>query len=506
MLISTYSTTKRLSLATACLALLSLAAPASSQTSGATVPRVVSFSGQVLTASGTPRTGSALLTFALYEEQTGGAPLWAEQQAVSLDAQGRYTAILGSLTQGGLPAEFFNSGRARWIGVAVDAAPEQARFMLVSTTYALKAADADTLGGRTVDQFVLANNLTQTVDAAIKENRLAASATVSASAVPTLNYVQKGDGAGSTTDSNIFDNGNVGIGTTSPQSVLHLAANDPKLYFEDVSGTPRGAYSLRDTDDSLRIRDESTGIDRLTVDTNGNLGIGTSFPASRVHIVDTLESEFRLQIIGGALAVVRGVAGAADIGSFSNHPLRIFANSTEAMRVTADGNIGIGTSLPSAKLTVAGNAVVTGTLSGGNIQAQYQDVAEWVETTEPIAAGSVVIVDPKARNRVATSARAYDSRVAGAVSPQPGLILGVPGEGKVLVAQSGRVRIKADARYGAIKAGDLLVSSPTKGYAMRSRPVNVGGALIHRPGTVLGKALEPLAKGKGEILVLLTLQ
>jgi hypothetical protein len=142
----------------------------------------------------------------------------------------------------------------------------------------------------------------------------------------------------------------------------------------------------------------------------------------------------------------------------------------------------------------------------GNIGAKYQDVAEWVESAESMTPGTIVIVAPDAVNRVATSIRAYDVRIAGAISAQPGVVLGEPGAGKVLVAQSGRVRIKVDARYGAIRAGDLLVTSPTKGHAMRSRPVNVGGALIHRPGTVVGKALEPLAHGKGEILALLTLQ
>jgi hypothetical protein len=75
-----------------------------------------------------------------------------------------------------------------------------------------------------------------------------------------------------------------------------------------------------------------------------------------------------------------------------------------------------------------------------------------------------------------------------------------------MVAQSGRVRVKADARYGAIKIGDLLVTSPTPGYAMRSRPMKVGTQAMHRPGTLLGEALEALPNGKGEILVLITLQ
>jgi hypothetical protein len=49
-------------------------------------------------------------------------------------------------------------------------------------------------------------------------------------------------------------------------------------------------------------------------------------------------------------------------------------------------------------------------------------------------------------------------------------------------------------------------TSDTPGTAMRSEPLDLGGVKIHRPGTLIGKALEPLASGQGEILVLLSLQ
>ena len=101
------------------------------------------------------------------------------------------------------------------------------------------------------------------------------------------------------------------------------------------------------------------------------------------------------------------------------------------------------------------------------------------------------------------SQRAYDSSVLGVVSTRPGVLLGEAGEGKVAVAQSGRVRVKVDASRGAIRPGDLLVASDRPGYAMRSRP---GTAGLHRPGTIIGKALQGLATGTGEILVLITLQ
>jgi len=66
--------------------------------------------------------------------------------------------------------------------------------------------------------------------------------------------------------------------------------------------------------------------------------------------------------------------------------------------------------------------------------------------------------------------------------------------------------VKVDASRGPIQIGDLLVTSDVAGVAMKSEAVNLGGVQLHRPGTIIGKALEPLAKGRGDILVLLSLQ
>ena len=170
------------------------------------------------------------------------------------------------------------------------------------------------------------------------------------------------------------------------------------------------------------------------------------------------------------------------------------------------GNVGIRTAPTARALEVAGDAHFSGTVSGTNIKAHYQDVAEWVPATDPLEAGSVVIVAADATNVVTASFSAYDTRVAGVVSAQPGIILGEAGESKVMVATTGRVKVKVDATRAPIRAGDLLVTSDKLGVAMRSEPVTVGGVPMHRPGTLVGKALEPLASGTGEILVLLSLQ
>jgi len=63
--------------------------------------------------------------------------------------------LLGSNSAEGTPPELFSTNEAQWLGVQPEGLPEQ-RVLLVSVPYALKAADAETLGGRPASSFVLA--------------------------------------------------------------------------------------------------------------------------------------------------------------------------------------------------------------------------------------------------------------------------------------------------------------------------------------------------------------
>jgi hypothetical protein len=193
--------------------------------------------------------------------------------------------------------------------------------------------------------------------------------------------------------------------------------------------------------------------------------------------------------------------GADYLGRFSLTTSISPTAEAERLVVTNAGNVGIGTSAPTAKLHVVGDIVAT-----GNLAAKYQDIAEWVSSRKRLKAGTLVVLNPDRLNEIRPSNEAYDTRVAGVVSAQPGLVLGEAGDDKSMVATTGRVKVRVDATRSPVHVGDLLVTSDREGMAMRSEPVEVAGIRMHRPGTIVGKALENLETGQGEILVLLSLQ
>src|SRR5215831_8903981 len=189
-----------------------------------TVPRLINFGSVLKSRSGQSPKGVTAVQFALYKDQEGGAPLWVETQNLSLDDQGRYAVLLGSTKAEGLPMDLFASGESRWLGVRAQGEEEQARVLLVSVPYALKAADADTIGGKPLSAFVLTetladqkNALGSTSSSSSNITKAGDAPTVSAvSGTGTVDKLPKWqDTNGALVDSNVIETGgNVGIGTT----------------------------------------------------------------------------------------------------------------------------------------------------------------------------------------------------------------------------------------------------------------------------------------------------
>jgi trimeric autotransporter adhesin len=152
-----YRSASVLSVAVLCLGSWQVAAQEStSGVMGETVPHVVSFSGVLRDSLSHPVTKMAGVTFSIYKDQEGGPPLWLETQNVRPDAGGHYTVQLGATSAHGFPADIFTSGNGRWLAVQIGTEPEQPRVLLVAVPYAVKAADADTIGGLPPSAFVLA--------------------------------------------------------------------------------------------------------------------------------------------------------------------------------------------------------------------------------------------------------------------------------------------------------------------------------------------------------------
>lgn len=120
------------------------------------VPSLVNYSGVLKDANGRTRTSITGVTFLLYQDEQGGPPLWMETQNVTPDKTGHYTVQLGATSASGLPADLFVSGEARWLAVQIVGQAEEPRVLLVAVPYAMKAVDAQTLGGLPASAFVLA--------------------------------------------------------------------------------------------------------------------------------------------------------------------------------------------------------------------------------------------------------------------------------------------------------------------------------------------------------------
>lgn len=198
--------------------------------SNSVVPQRVSFSGRATNAHGKAVPGVVGITFAIYNEQYEGSPLWLETQSVNADANGNYTVQLGATKSEGLPLQLFSSGEGRWLGVRVNSEPEQPRVLLLSVPYALKAADAQTLGGLPPSAFLLAPS---SGAPAVSSGNSAPESSPTVGGTGTQNYIPIWtDNTGDLGNSALFQLGSgssakVGINVTNP--LLTLDVNGSEL-------------------------------------------------------------------------------------------------------------------------------------------------------------------------------------------------------------------------------------------------------------------------------------
>ena len=341
-----------------------------------------------------------------------------------------------------------------------------------------------------------------------------------------------------------YNSGFVGIGTTAPGYPLHVNAsgaassvlaallepNLAKAAFNQIilGRTPTASGCATITyHNALDYSCLSLGLydslDSLNIMAGGNVGIGTRNPQSKLEI----DGQNALRMVGYEpfLTLVDNKNGGSAAAAIQNADGRLFflpdgghvqfqATDLWLGHPTRRGSPGRALVDEGTELhlnfdndwanTIIGGAnvsVCTLTIRGGCDLAEPFPMKE-----ENIGKGSVVVIDEEHPGQLMLSARAYDTRVAGVISGangiNPGIALhqdGALDQGEN-VALTGRVYVKADASYGAIKPGDLLTTSDTPGHAMKVADH------AKAQGAILGKAMSALPEGTGLVLVLVTLQ
>jgi hypothetical protein len=164
------------------------------------------------------------------------------------------------------------------------------------------------------------------------------------------------------------DGGNVGIGTTGPGSLLHLFSSNPVVRMEDSDGgygtiSGNGGHLTFSADvgnavAGTRMAFEVDGSEKVRIDSQGNVGIGTTTPATKLNVnnsASTVAGVFKGSNTGAV--GIGSQNGAGFLQGYTNDS--IVATADLILNPTA-GNVGIGTTTPGTAFNIYGGSTYRG--------------------------------------------------------------------------------------------------------------------------------------------------
>ncbi len=353
-------------------------AASAAQAAKVAVPRLVRFSGVLKDAAGRSSRGVEDVTFSLYATESGGEALWFETQTVEVDSLGRYVVLLGAMHPDGLPMDLFTSGEARWLGVSVGKLPEQARVLLVSVPYALKAGDSESLGGKPAAAYALQGHVGSSVLAvggAAKSDAAKGAALASTTESQPSAVVSAGQThfIGTTTDYvvRVTQNG-------TGRGLYGLSQSGEAVYGQilGTSGTTYGMRGVTPSTTGAGVFGSNTAATGAAYGVRGNTsstsgagvaGFNTATTGSAFGMIGQTSSTTGVALFGRALAatgMTYGLQGVADSTSGTG----INAQATAASGTT----IGLFAKVNSA----SGTALIVDNAGGGKVASFRNNGAE----------------------------------------------------------------------------------------------------------------------------------
>ena len=368
------------------------------------VPGVMNLQGRVTDATGTPIDSTVDITFTLYTDEAGTTQIWQEVQADVSVADGRFNVLLGSVNP---LTPVVLDGSVRWLSIKVGDGPESDDLIpLTSSAYAQRASHADTaafvlsaasngwvdagtvLHPQTITDSVgigtddpsfpleVVSPLVSIVGRTEGDNFLSMGLYGHSGLGGTGVMGQSRDGRGvygssANAFAGFFDgpknyfSGNVGIGTTTPDEKLDIENNASGgtafMKIESSHGsawgeaglrieTPENRWHLRMDDPAhgqipdgaLGLRSQDLGAEVMTWTSDGKVGIGTTAPAYDLDVVSA-STALRGRSTGSGIGVY-GMS-ATGYGGYFTGPKHYF-----------NGNLGLGTTNPTHRLTIVGEA------------------------------------------------------------------------------------------------------------------------------------------------------
>ena len=274
-----------------------------------------------------------------------------------------------------------------------------------------------------------------------------------------------------------------------------------------VRGIANGDKHVGVRGESKPAKKKQTGDGVVGVAANGNGVVGAS-EGGGCGVKGTSKSKTDAGVRGVNTA---GGPGGAFVGNIHVVGSLIAFDDTDVSSIRLD---------PEEALVVVGRKDLAGSIAAvndagkvsvridgakGDIVLANGDCAEDFDVaSDLVVPGTVMVIG--ANGTLRESDRAYDRRVAGIVAGagdcKPAIVLGrrCDSSGRLPVALTGRVYCRVEAETAAIDVGDLLTTSSLAGHAMKA------GDPARAFGAVIGKAMEPLARGRGLIAVLVSLQ